>query len=214
MHAALKRMRDRRQPADSGEFQPVPIRYITLKPAYAPAWGLRVPGPAGPCASFWRRALALVFMLFAQAATIAAVILAISQRWVEPADWLIWPMMLALPAASAAVASILLAWHFAGRMHQWRGYTVGVALRGLLLWCAIGQVLGLFLGWPNSMPLDPLLALWNMFASLLAAVTWVVFSLPGLLVILALEPPLNRRFLNHARRARARYYLTRGWRAP
>lgn len=214
MQAALKRKRDRRQPADSGEFQAVPIRYITLKPAKGPAWGLPGPGPAAPCASSWRRILAIVFTPAAQAATFVAIVLAVLLRWVEPADWLIWPMMLALPAASAAVASILLAWHFAGRMHQWRNYAIGVALRGLLLWFAIGPVLGLVMGWPKYRSLDPLHALGTMFAGLLAAVPWVVFSLPGLLVILALEPLLNRRFLNHARKARARYYLTRGWRAP
>jgi len=211
MQAALKRVRDRRQPADSGEFQAVPIRFITLKPARGPAYGSRapgsVPGRHGPVARFL--AILVVAALqtgFALAGLGAAVVLS----YAVP-DGLGLLLLFALPALSTALTCAVVAPVLAWRHDRWKARGLLLVSKATGLWVLIVPVAYLFMARSIDLWPEYLLAL-VVFA--MAGAFLFVLSLPGLLVLIVFEGLFERIARLRRRRASARYYLSRGWRAP
>lgn len=211
MQAALKRKRDRRQPADSGEFQAVPIRYITLKPAKGPAYGTRMPSPVPPRCGPIRRILALFAVMLLQGALVVANFFAAVVLLHVMPSWVAYPLMLATPALATALTCAVVGPVVALRHDRWQARGLLLVGKASGLWVLIVPVVYLFVARSIDLWLEFLLAL-VVFA--MAGAFLFVLSLPGLLVLIVFEGVFERIARNRRRRTSARYYLSRGWRAP
>ncbi|MBX3475151.1 MAG: hypothetical protein KF754_12265 [Planctomycetes bacterium] len=209
MQAALKRKRDTRRPADSGEYLPVPIRYINLPRASAltQTWGTHT--PASGLSGRLLHGLAVLAVPASQAG-IAAVLLA-AAGWIEPPVLLEVPLILVTPAVVNGLLTVAIATVMALRQDHWQVHTVRLVARGTGLWALILPCLALYSStgqdlWPE--------AICALLVSTMAAAFLFAFSLPGLFAVALFERPIETVARRRRRRTAARYYLMRGWSAP
>lgn len=211
MQAALKRKRDQRQPADSGEYLPVPIRYITLKPAKGPAYGTRQPGAVAPRCARGRRILALLAVMLLQGALVVAIFFAAVVSLYAGPDWLAYLLMFATPALATALTCAIVGPILALRHDRWQARGLRLVGKAAGLWVLLIPVACLFMGRGIHAWQEVVLGL---VVLAMAGVFLFVLSLPGLFVLILLEGPIERIARYRRRRAAARYHLTCGWRAP
>lgn len=203
------------QPRDSGEFLPVPIRYITLPvappaPGLSTPYGSRIAPPPTPARSqFWPVLCLAVPPL--QAGFAAAMVWA-AATWL---DWLPGPILmllvLALPSLAAAPVAGLFALGFAPSGPSWRERASSPALLGLALWIVVVPA------WIVAADRihGPADIVWGVVGGGLAGGFLAVVSMPGMLVGLALLARLVRPIVRRRQRqARARHWLIQGWKAP
>lgn len=211
MQAALRRRRDNRQPADSGEYQPVPIRYIPIKPAQRPSYPPATVGPAKRPTHRFLRSASLLFVPLLQAGFAVAGVVAVVRSDVALPDWLMFSLWLALPALVTAMTCLLLAPLVALHRDKWRECTMLFVGNGTGLWGLIVPVIALYSTLRHGWGLEVLYAL---LASVMAGCFLFAAALPGLFVLGLCKGPIERIARHRRRRTAANYYLTRGWRAP
>lgn len=211
MQAALRRKRDNRPPADSGEYLPVPIRYIMLKPAKGPAYGTRQPGAAAPRCPRGRRIFALLAVMLMQGALVVAIFCAAVVSLYAVPNWLAYLLMFATPALATAVTCAVVGPVLALRHDRWQARALLLVGKAAGLWVLLVPVVCLFMGrgihqWPE--------VVLGLIVCAMAGAFLFVLSLPGLFVLILLEGPIERIARYRRRRNTAKYYIARGWRAP
>lgn len=212
MQAALKRKRDNRQPADSGEYQPVPIRYITL-PQTRRLWAAQIEPSAGKGPRQWMLLPPMVPVL--QAIAAAAIVYAFMPLLGHLPGALLFLLALVLPSLSAAVPAAIVSLWFALLGGTWGRKSMPTMMAGVAVWAAIPPAFVLIAYGIHSSPThNPSELVWTLLLGLLAGAFVAVASIPGAsLAVKALDDafePLARR---RQRKAVIREQLLAGWRA-
>lgn len=215
MQTALLCKKDTRQPADSGEFLPVPLAPITLPMTAAaagssPLYGYRLVLPATERVSGWWRLLCLL-ILPAQTGLAATMVWLAMPVLRDLPGVVLFLLALALPAASVAPVAALFSLGFARFGSSWRWRTLDLVFQGLALWVVATPAYLVAIG--SSPKADNLAS--NVLWGAAAGVFLALISVPGAVIGVVgmgrvAEPILQRQ----RRRAMTRYWLTHGWRAP
>jgi len=215
MMTALQRKQDTRQPADSGEYLPVPLAPITLPMAppaagSSPPYGSTLALPNTELVSRWWQLLCLLVPP-AQAGLAAGMVwLAIPLVRGLP-GLVLFLMALALPAASVAPVAALCSLGFARNGPSWRWRTMGLVSQGLALWVVV--VPAWLLAASNSSSADKVICsvFWGVLAGVFLAAASVPGAVFGVVCMGRMAEPIVQR---QRRKAMARHWLTRAWRAP